>query len=126
MLLACSSCNSRYLVNSADLRPTGSIVRCTLCGHEWFQEPTLVEEEDLESSITSTFQEKNNNLKQEKSLVSNLPSTYVKEEKPSIINSILLILFIAVFIIFYWFIKIEYMGIIALLKFYIQESLQSL
>jgi len=121
MLLTCSSCNSRYLVNSADLRPTGRIVRCAICGNEWVQEPNLVEEEDLESSISSTSQEKNNKSKQEKSLVSNLPSTYVKEEKPSIINSILLILFIVVFIMFYWFINIEYMGIIALLQFYIQE-----
>ena len=63
MLLTCSSCNSRYLVNSADLRPTGRIVRCAICGHEWVMEPNLVEEEDLESSISNTFQEKNNKSK---------------------------------------------------------------
>ena len=45
MLLTCSSCNSRYLVNSGDLKPDGRVVRCAKCAHEWFQGPNLSEEE---------------------------------------------------------------------------------
>ena len=37
MLITCSSCNSKYLVNSADLQPAGMTVRCAKCENEWFQ-----------------------------------------------------------------------------------------
>ena len=37
MLVSCSSCNSKYLVNSADLKPDGRTVQCAKCGHNWFQ-----------------------------------------------------------------------------------------
>ena len=86
MLLTCSSCNSRYLVNSADLKPNGRTVRCATCGYEWLQTPNLIEKETLEPSVPRTVKEENNKLKQEKPLVSNLPSTYIKEENPKIIN----------------------------------------
>ena len=44
MLITCSSCNSKYLVNSADLKPNGRIVRCAKCGFDWFQSSDLLEE----------------------------------------------------------------------------------
>ena len=47
MLLTCSSCNSKYLVNSADLKPDGKNVKCAVCGHKWFQNPDLDSEEDI-------------------------------------------------------------------------------
>ena len=78
MLLTCSSCNSRYLVNSADLKPNGRTVRFATCGNEWLQKPNLIEEETLEQSVPRTFKEENNKLKQDRPLASNLPTTYIK------------------------------------------------
>ena len=121
MLLSCSSCNSSYLVNSADLKPNGRTVRCATCGYEWFQNSNLIEEETLEPSISHTVKKENNKLKQERPLTSNLPSTYIKEENPRIINSILVVLFIIVVFFIFWLIKREGIGLIILLNFYIQE-----
>ena len=80
MLLACSSCNSKYLVNSADFKPDGRTVKCVRCSHVWFQEPNLTEENFFESNAPSTFKEENSQLKQENTFISNLPSTYIKEK----------------------------------------------
>ena len=121
MLLACSSCNSKYLANSADFKPEGRIVKCVRCGHEWFQELIFIEEAVFESVAPSTFKEEKNQSKQENALTSNLPSTYIKEEKPSLINSFLVILFVVIFIIVFKYIKTEGSGIIVLSNFYIQE-----
>ena len=121
MLLACSSCNSKYLANSADFKPEGRIVKCVRCGHEWFQELIFIEEDVFESVAPSTFKEEKNQSKQENALTSNLPSTYIKEEKPSLINSFLVILFVVIFIIVFKYIKTEGSGIIVLSNFYIQE-----
>ena len=52
MLLTCSSCNSKYLVNSADLKPDGKNVKCAVCGHNWFQNTDLDAEEAL--NLTSS------------------------------------------------------------------------
>ena len=101
MMLVCSSCNSRYLVNSGDLKPDGRVVRCAKCDHEWFQEPNLSEEGTLESSILSISEEENNKLINEKKSITNLPSTYIKEEKASIFNSILIIYSINWFVLDY-------------------------
>ena len=121
MLLTCSSCKSRYLVNSADLKPNGRTVRCASCGNEWFQDPNLVEEEIIESPTSNTFTAENNKFKPGQNIVSNLPSTYIREEKTSTINSILVVLFLIIIFVLIWFIKNEKSGIIILLNFYIQE-----
>ena len=121
MMLVCSSCNSRYLVNSGDLKPDGRVVRCVKCDHEWFQGPNLSEEGTLESSILSISEEENNKLINEKKSITNLPSTYIKEEKASIFNSILIILLVVLIIVVFWLVKQEGRGIIVLLNFYIQE-----
>ena len=38
MLISCFSCNSKYLLNSADLKPSGRTVKCANCGYQWFEE----------------------------------------------------------------------------------------
>ena len=100
MLLTCSSCNSKYLVNSADLKPNGRIVRCAKCGFDWFQSSDLLEEKKKSfSSSTSQSSEKYANEKiniNTESEVSNLPSTYVMDQKPSIINTLFLLFFFGV------------------------------
>jgi len=77
MLISCSSCNSKYLVNSADLKPDGRTVQCAKCGHNWFQIAKIEDEEILSTSAPSSEKkiDRNNNL------TTNLPSTFVKEKK---------------------------------------------
>ncbi len=47
MILVCESCKTRYLLAASALMPDGRRVRCTSCGHEWFQEP---EEDDVDEA----------------------------------------------------------------------------
>ena len=44
MLITCSSCNSKYLINSADLKPEGRMVRCAKCGLNWYQTSDVLEQ----------------------------------------------------------------------------------
>lgn len=39
MILTCSSCATRFLVDAAAIGPAGRHVRCARCQHGWFQEP---------------------------------------------------------------------------------------
>ena len=118
MLVFCSSCNSKYLVNSADLKPDGRTVQCTKCGHNWFQTAKIEDEEILSTLVSSSEKkiDKNNN-----NLTTNLPSTFVKEKKFSILNSILVLIVLAVIIIGFWFIKNNGFNFFVLINFFLQE-----
>ena len=120
MLISCSSCNSKFLVNSADLKPNGRTVQCAKCGNNWFQELSVGKEEFLSHSAPSTNDE-NNNFNHQNSTVTNLPSTYVKEEKVSIINSILIVVFAFILIWGIWFLQNNNIDSFVLINFYIQE-----
>ena len=131
MLISCSSCNSKYLINSADLKPNGRTVRCAICNYEWFQEPIL-QDNNIDNLLTPD-DEKNSTQKVDKTYISNLPSTYVKESKPSFLNSILVILLLIIFFIVFWYLKneslkllkifnlLELSNIIELFKYYVSE-----
>lgn len=124
MLLICSSCNSKYLVNSADLKPNGRDVKCFKCNFIWFQEPVLLnEEEKLNQKL---YDEKNTKVEDKinenyNSSVPNLPSTYIKENNPSIINSTIILFFLFLSVVFFWLIKNEGGSVLALLQYYIFE-----
>jgi len=123
MLISCTSCKSKYLVNSADLKPNGRSVQCAKCGNQWYQDSILNENDQMEEIITSTvpstiFQNQKNNLK---SPTPNLPSTYVKEQKVSILNSILVILFVIIFISIFWIKRNLEINSLVLFKFYLDE-----
>jgi len=120
MLISCSSCNSKFLVNSADLKPNGRTVQCAKCGHNWFQTASLDKEEVLSHSAPSTNDE-NKNLNHQNSEVVNLPSTYVKEQKVSIVNSILIVVFTFVLLWGIWFLKKNDVDSFILINFYIHE-----
>ena len=118
MLVSCSSCNSKYLVNSADLKPDGRTVQCAKCGHNWFQTAKIEDEEILGTSAPSSekkIDKSNNNL------ITNLPSTYVKEKKFSILNSILVIIVVAVIIVGFWFLKNNGVNFFVLISYYLRE-----
>ena len=118
MLVSCSSCNSKYLVNSADLKPDGRTVQCAKCGHNWFQTAKIEDEEILGTSAPSSekkIDKSNNNL------TTNLPSTYVKEKQSSILNSLLVVIVVVVIIIGFWFLKNNVINFFVLINFYLQE-----
>ena len=118
MLVSCSSCNSKYLVNSADLKPDGRTVQCAKCGHNWFQTAKIEDEEILSTSVPSSEKknDRNNN-----NLTTNLPSTLVKEKESSILNSILAVIFIAIIIASYWFLKNNGINFFVLINYYLRE-----
>tara|TARA_Y100000590_G_scaffold330927_1_gene375972 strand:- start:3809 stop:4222 length:414 start_codon:yes stop_codon:yes gene_type:complete len=116
MLITCSSCNSKYLINSADLKPSGRNVKCANCGNSWFQNSFLLDDENSSTNLKSE-----KNLKNENNLKANLPSTIVKEPQPSIINSLLIIFFIFLLLSIFWIYKQNGINFFVFIKFYIQE-----
>ena len=92
MFIQCSSCNSKYLVNSADLKPDGRMVECSNCAHQWYQN-TNFEEDLISLSVPSSEDNQkkeqiSNNLDEvKKNDIKNLRSTFVKEKKVSVLNS---------------------------------------
>ena len=121
MLLTCLSCNSKYLLNSAELKPNGRTVRCARCENEWFQEPNLTEEAASVTSNSYTTSSVKNLNKEEIYNKSNLPSTYVMEQKVSVINSILIVVFTFTLLWGIWFLKKNDVDSFILINFYIHE-----
>tara|TARA_B100000965_G_C18893896_1_gene457298 strand:- start:80 stop:496 length:417 start_codon:yes stop_codon:yes gene_type:complete len=117
MLISCSACNSKYLVNSADLKPNGRTVKCAKCANTWFQRSSINEEDNIIQSKQS-FQE---DKKDQNKVISNLPSTYVNEEKASVFNSLILIFFVILLIYGFWFYNKHGITIIPLLHYYLLE-----
>ena len=126
MFIVCSNCEFKYLVNSADLKPNGRMVECANCNHQWFQE---LDDTDITSSVPSTKKEeldqniKNNNQKEklEKDPVRNLPSTVVRQEKPSVINSTIVIILAIVVILAIWIYRSYGINTFIIIDFYIRE-----
>ena len=126
MFIVCSNCEFKYLVNSADLKPNGRMVECANCNHQWFQE---LDDTNITSSVPSTKKEelnqnlKNNNQKEklEKDPVRNLPSTVVRQEKPSVINSTIVIILAIVVILAIWIYRSYGVNTFIIIDFYIRE-----
>ena len=126
MFIVCSNCEFKYLVNSADLKPNGRMVECANCNHQWFQE---LDDTDITSSVPSTKKEeldknlKNNKQKEklEKDPVRNLPSTVVRQEKPSVINSTIVIALVIVVILAIWIYRSYGVNTFIIIDFYIRE-----
>ena len=129
MFIQCSDCDYKYIVNSADLKPDGRMVECANCNHRWFQEP-LKGEDLISSLVPKTSQEKS--LEKEKESqdnetdllpkeIKNLPSTVVREQKVSFINTFLVIFILMVLIFLFWTLKSYGTNIFVLVSFYIKE-----
>ena len=129
MFIQCSDCDYKYIVNSADLKPDGRMVECANCNHRWFQE--LLKGEDLiSSSVPKTSQEKplekeeesqNNETDLPPKEIKNLPSTVVREQKVSFINTFLVIFFLVLIIFLFWTLRSYGTNIFVLVSFYINE-----
>ena len=129
MFIQCSDCDYKYIVNSADLKPDGRMVECANCNHRWFQEP-LKGEDLLSSSVPKTSQEKSLEKEEESqnnepdlppTEIKNLPSTVVREQKVSFINTFLVIFFLLLIIFLFWSLKSYGANIFVLVSFYINE-----
>ena len=128
MLISCSACNSKYLVNSADLKPEGRMVECASCGHQWHQLPSTEEEILFPSTPSSTNNQKQSqNITNKKSEenhqneIKNLPSTVVKEHKVSVLNSFLAIILLVGFITVFFLLRSYGVNIFVLINFYLHE-----
>ncbi len=126
MFIVCSNCEFKYLVNSADLKPNGRMVECANCNHQWFQE---LDDTVISSSVPSSIKEefdqdlKNNKQKEklEKDPVRNLPSTVVRQKKPSAINSAIVIALAIVVILAIWIYRSYGANTFIIIDFYIRE-----
>ena len=128
MLIRCSACNSKYLVNSADLKPDGRMVKCASCDHQWYQEPST-EEEILFPSVPSSKndQKQTQNIKNkdveeiQKNEIKNLPSTVVTKHKTSVMNSFLVLIVLVSFIAIFFLLRSYGVNFFVLINFYIHE-----
>ena len=127
MFIQCSDCDYKYIVNSADLKPDGRMVECANCNHRWFQEP-IKGEDLLSSSVPKTSQEKpleKESQNKENDLppkeIKNLPSTVVREQKVSLVNTFLVIFFLLLIIFLFWILRSYGTNIFVLFSFYINE-----
>ena len=128
MLIRCSACNSKYLVNSADLKPDGRMVECVSCGHQWYQEPSKEEEILFPSTPSSKKNQKqtsnitNKDVEEnQKNEIKNLPSTVVTKHKTSVMNSFLVLIILVSFITVFFLLRSYGANIIVLINFYIHE-----
>ena len=128
MLILCSACNSKYLVNSADLKPDGRMVECAICSHKWYQEPST-EEEILFPSVPSSKNDQNQNQKiinknieeNQQDEIKNLPSTVVKKHKTSVMNSFLVLIIPVSFMATFFLLRSYGFNFFVLINFYIHE-----
>ena len=130
MFIVCSNCDFKYLVNSADLKPNGRMVECANCGHQWYQE---LDDTETFSSVPSSKNENISNnkafsQKNEKNnqIIKNLPSTVVRQPKPSMINSIIVVAIIIFIFLGIWISRSYGINSLVLIDFYIKEFLFNL
>ena len=127
MFIQCSVCNTKYLVNSADLKPNGRMVECANCGHQWYQDSLLDEDiQNLSSNDQNNENEKINeynkqSFTKEKDQIKNLPSTFVNEHKVSYVNSFLVVFILVIIFTIFWYIKKYGINLFELIKFYFYE-----
>ncbi len=125
MFIVCSNCEFKYLVNSADLKPNGRMVECANCNHQWYQEIDITESLSTAPSTKKeklkTIKTSDNKEEDYSQIVKNLPSTVVRNEKPSIMNSILLVFVITFIFIAIWILKSYNLSTFVLIDFYIRE-----
>ena len=125
MFIECSNCEFKYLVNSADLKPNGRMVECANCNHQWFQELTDTE---ISSAVPSSKKENsknyetlNKNSENKNNVVKNLPSTIVRKEKPSVLNSLIVVILIIFIFLAFWISRSFGINTLVLIEFYIRE-----
>ena len=125
MFIECSNCEFKYLVNSADLKPDGRMVECLNCNHQWFQELT---DSEIFSAVPSSkdenlknYEKLDKNSENKNKVVKNLPSTLVRQEKPSVLNSLMVVILIMIIFLAFWMYRSFEINTLVLINFYIKE-----
>ena len=125
MFIECSNCEFKYLVNSADLKPNGRMVECANCNHQWFQE--LIDKE-IFSAVPSSKKENSKNYEtldinseNKNKVVKNLPSTVVRQDKPRVLNSLIVVILIILIFLAVWILRSFETNTLVLIDFYIRE-----
>ena len=119
MLISCTSCYSKYLINSADLKPDGRMVKCANCENQWYQDNDPINKENILSELNPFIDlDKQSTTK---TSTPNLPATYVQEPKVSIFNSIAILISVLILIFIFWAYKKINMNSFVLLEFYVDE-----
>ena len=125
MFIVCSNCDFKYLINSADLKPNGRMVECANCGHQWFQKTENQDDPFSVPSIKKLNKESDgvDSQKNEdkKPAIKNLPSTVVKEEKPSTRNSLIVVFLIFCMFLGFWVSRSYGINTFVLIDFYLRE-----
>ena len=127
MFIVCSNCDFKYLINSADLKPNGRMVECANCEHQWFQDIDTIEStSSLSPKINKNIENENlknseNNNENKNIQIKNLPSTLVKQEKPSAINSSIVVILLALIFFGIWISKLYGLNTFVVINFYIEE-----
>ena len=121
MLISCTSCNSKYLINSADLKPDGRMVKCAYCGNQWYQENSNTNQENFSLIFKSSNLDEQSKIKASVASTPNLPATYIEEPKISTFNSIAILLTVIILVFSFWAAKKIEMNTFVLLKFYVGE-----
>ena len=91
---------------------------CGKCKFQWFQKPVINYTDKIENYRTKISKDSNDYVK-------SLPSTYVEIQKTSLMNSLLMILFVFFIIMIYFMIKNLDQGIVYLIVYYIQELISN-
>ena len=49
MIITCSNCNTKFLINKKVLGNNGKNVKCSTCGYQWFEKITVEKDEKKEN-----------------------------------------------------------------------------
>ena len=102
MIITCSNCNTKFLINKKVLGNNGKNVKCSTCGYQWFEKITVQKDEKKENKnqqkIPTSYSGESTSLKI-------FPSE--KKEKK---NNLYLYFFLIFIIFFFIYIKKDYLN----------------
>lgn len=82
MIISCSECSTRYVVAPRAIGPAGRRVKCSKCGHVWFEEPPAEDLEIVPEKVVKAAAEPENNPEKEAGGPKEKDETEAQREKP--------------------------------------------
>ena len=88
MIITCSNCNTKFLINKKVLGNNGKNVKCSTCGYQWFEKITVEKDEKKENKnqqkIPTSYSGESTSLKifpdTHYDLIKNLKKDYLNSE----------------------------------------------